>query len=335
MLNVIHHIPSGLLTTPPTELHRVVDGPTLIHLPGHRESPLFVTVLLHGNETTGYFAIQELLKKYQDMALPRALSIFIGNVEAARYGERRLDNQVDYNRIWPHSEFKSDAEESKIMQQVIDEMRKRKVFVSIDIHNNTGLNPHYACVNKLEDAFFQLAILFSRTVIYFIRPQGVQSQALAELCPAVTVECGKTEHRQGITHAAQFIDSCLGLSELPQRPVLKQDMDLFHSVAIVKVPPSVQFSFTDTNADVCFRSDLEKLNFCELPAGTGIGEVKKTDFIPFSVIDEHGNEIYDRFFKVDNHRLMTRCDIMPSMLTIESDIIRKDCLCYLMERIPF
>ena len=335
MLNIIHHIPNDLLTTPPTELYRVLDKPTLIHLSGQREPPLFVSVLLHGNETAGYYAIQELLKKYHNSTLPRSLSIFIGNVEAAKFGMRRLDNQVDYNRIWPHSGFRHDAEEAHMVQQVIDEMRKRKVFVSLDIHNNTGLNPHYACVNRMDNAFYQLAILFSRTVIYFIRPQGVQSQAFAEICPAVTIEAGKTEHRLGVTHATQYIESCLGLSDLPDRPVLKQDMDLFHTVAIVKVPPSVEISFTDSNADVCFRSDLEKLNFCELPAGTGIADMRHPNKIPLTVVDENGNEVYERFFKTDQHRLVTCCDIMPSMLTTESDIIRKDCLCYLMERISF
>ena len=333
MLNIIQHIPDGLLTTPPTELYKILPGPTLMHLPGERENPLLVSVLLHGNETTGYFAIQELLKKYQDRILPRALSVFFGNIEAARHGVRRLDNQVDYNRIWPHKEFTPDAEESAIMRQVVEEMKARKVFVSVDIHNNTGLNPHYACVNKLDNAFYQLAILFSRTVIYFIRPQGVQSRAFSEICPAVTVECGKTEHRHGITHALELIESGLNISELPNHPVLKQDIDLFHTVAIVKVKPEVEFSFTESVAEVCFRSDLEKLNFCELPAGTGIGEIKCPDLIPFTVTDEDGNDVYHQFFKVDNHRLMTNCDIMPSMLTTESDIIRKDCLCYLMERI--
>ena len=333
MLNVIDYIPDDLLTTPPTELYTILDGPTLIHLQGEREGPLFVSVLLHGNETTGYFAIQELLKKYQGVALPRSLSIFFGNVQAAKHGVRRLDDQVDYNRVWPHSEFSPDAEESIIMQQVVQEMKARNVFVSVDIHNNTGLNPHYACVNKLENEFYQLAILFSRTVIYFIRPQGVQSQAFAEICPAVTVECGKTEHRHGITHALELIESCLNISSLPTHPVLKQDIDLFHTVAIVKVKPEVEISFTDSDAEVCFRSDLEKLNFCELPAGTGIGEVKDPGLIPFEVVDENGENVYDKFFTVDNHRLMTNCDIMPSMLTTESDIIRKDCLCYLMERI--
>jgi len=139
----------------------------------------------------------------------------------------------------------------------------------------------------------------------------------------------------GVTHAMEYIESCLGLTELPDRPVLKQDMDLFHTVAIVKVPPSVEFSFSDSNADICFRSDLEKLNFCELPAGTGIADMRHPGKTPLTVIDEHGNEVYERFFAGDGHRLVTRCDIMPSMLTIESDIIRKDCLCYLMERISF
>ena len=335
MLNIIRHIPDEFLTTPPTELLRILEAPTLIHLQGQRPEPLFVSILLHGNETTGFFAIQEILKKYKDIGLPRSLSIFVGNVLAAGQGARRLDSQVDFNRVWSHGDFKPDGKEANMMRQVVDEMRQRHVFASIDIHNNTGLNPHYACINRMENAFYQLANLFSRTVIYFIRPQGVQSQAFAELCPAVTIECGKTEHRHGITHATQFIESCINLSEIPSRAMLKQDMDLFHTVATVKVPSEVNFSFTDSNAQICFRSDLEKLNFCELPAGTGIGEVSNCNSTPLNVTDEAGSDVFKSYFKLEDHRLVTQCDIMPSMLTIESDIIKKDCLCYLMERISF
>jgi len=335
MLNIIHQIPDEFLSTPPTELFRILETPTLIHLQGQRPEPLFVSILLHGNETTGFFAIQEILKKYKAVGLPRSLSIFVGNVLAAGQGARRLDNQVDFNRVWPHGDFKPDGIEAGMMQRIVDEMRQRRVFASIDIHNNTGLNPHYACINRMDNEFYQLANLFSRTVIYFIRPQGVQSQAFAELCPAVTIECGKTEHRHGITHATQFIESCINLLEIPKRPMLKQDMDLFHTVATVKVPLEVNFSFTDSNAQICFRSDLEKLNFCELPAGTGIGEVSRTNVTPLNVTDETGKDVFSSYFKLEDHRLVTQCDIMPSMLTIESDIIRKDCLCYLMERISF
>ena len=334
MLNIVNKIPPGLLECGATELYNILPGPTLIHINGHREQPLFVSVLLHGNETTGFVAVQELLKKYQNQPLPRALSIFIGNISAARFGKRRLDNQVDYNRVWPHAGYTHDSLEAKMMRQVVEEMRQRQVFVSIDIHNNTGLNPHYGCVNRLDHAFFHLATLFSRTVIYFLLPQGVQSQAMAELCPSVTVECGQPTNYGGVTHALQFIESCLGLSALPTHPIAKHDMDLFHTVATVKVPHEVSFSFHDQHADLLFPHDLDKLNFNELQTGASFGKVHITE-PPFNVTNESGDEVTNQYFTVENGEVKTITPLMPSMLTTQEDIIRKDCLCYLMERFPF
>jgi len=90
LLRHYEELPEGLLEVLPTQLSDVLGGPSLIHLPGRRLQPLFVSVLLHGNETTGFQALQALLARYQGKQLPRALSIFIGNVEAARDGLRRL-----------------------------------------------------------------------------------------------------------------------------------------------------------------------------------------------------------------------------------------------------
>ena len=100
MLNILNKVPEGLLDCEARELYTILPGPTLMHLPGKREQPLFVSVLLHGNEDTGWLAIRDLLKTYQDRELPRSLSIFIGNVRAARFMERYTDGQPDYNRIW-------------------------------------------------------------------------------------------------------------------------------------------------------------------------------------------------------------------------------------------
>ena len=58
-------------------------------------------MLLHGNEDTGLKAIQSLLADYRGRALPRALSLFVGNVQAAAQGQRHLEGQPDYNRVWP------------------------------------------------------------------------------------------------------------------------------------------------------------------------------------------------------------------------------------------
>lgn len=334
MLNIIEHLPKGFLDCPGDQLHRVLAGPTLIHLPGRRPEPLFVSVLLHGNETTGLAAIQSLLVKYQGRELPRALSIFVGNISAARAGHRHLDNQPDYNRVWPHGNGHGDSPEHVMMQAVVNAMRERNVFASIDIHNNTGLNPHYGCINRLDTRFFQLATLFSRTVVYFIRPAGVQSMAFAELCPAVTVECGKPDQPHGTAHAAEFVDTCLHLAEIPDHPVARGDMDLFHTVATVTIPEQISFGFDDAPNALQLIQDLDHLNFRELAAGTVLGRVNGEGLAcPLRVTDENGQDATSRYLTLERQQVLTARPVMPSMFTLDIEVIRQDCLGYFMERI--
>ncbi len=329
MLTELTHIPDGLLDLPATKLHKKLDGPTLIHLPGRHPEPLFVSVLLHGNEDTGWEAIRQLLEKYRDAELPRALSLFIGNVEAAKCGVRRLDGQIDYNRIW-----KGEGTAEQVMaRKIVEIMRQRKVFASIDIHNNTGLNPHYGCINVQNHRFLYLATLFSRTVVFFTTPDAVQSMAFSTLCPAVTVECGKVGQSRSTEHALQFVESALHLDHFPEHKVADHDYDLFHTVATVKVPESVEFGFVPREDGLSFPSDLDHLNFRELPSGTLLATVN-TGGARLEAWDEAGADVAERFFINDNGSLKTRLPVMPSMLTLNEEVIRQDCLCYLMERLP-
>jgi len=331
MLNILNTIPDGLLQASHQQLFALLGGPTLIHLEGRRSEPLFVSVLLHGNEDTSFHAIQALLTKYQDQPLPRSLSIFFGNLEAAQYDQRRLGHQPDYNRIWPGANG-DDFPEQAIMQTVFNEMRQRKVFASIDIHNNTGLNPHYGCINSLDPRFLHLAAMFSRTVVYFIRPKGVQSMAFARLCPSITIECGKVGERSSIGHALEFVEGCLHLSEHPDHPIAKHDIDLFHTVATVKINPACSFDFEQRTSDISFNNDLEYFNFRELPVGTRLGLAQS--LTPLEVIDEQGQPATEQFFHTEGGELYTARPVMPSMLTLDQQVIRQDCLCYLMERVP-
>ncbi|WP_455198321.1 M14 family metallopeptidase [Kaarinaea lacus] len=336
MLNIIDHIPEGFVDCAAEDLHQLLPGPTLIHLQGRRREPLFVSVLLHGNEPTGLKAIQALLKKNAGQTLPRALSVFIGNISAAKEGRRHLDDQPDYNRIWPCADNDDAVEntpEHSMMQEIVDIMREKNIFASIDVHNNTGLNPHYGCINKLETAFFHLATQFSRTVVYFIRPRGVQSMAFAEICPAVTVECGKPDHNYGAAHAMEFIESCLQLSSLPQHPVAPHDIDLFHTVATVSVPDHLSIGFGNIDTNLQFIEDLDHLNFRELQPGTRLGEFNVSeDSPPLNVTDENGEEVTSLYFSFDNNELCIKRPVMPSMFTLNTEIIHQDCLGYLMER---
>lgn len=331
MLTILINIPENFLNVDATQLHTILNGPTLIHLKGRREQPLFVSTLLHGNETTGFQALQALLKQYADKELPRSLSIFIGNVQAAKEEVRRLENQPDFNRTWPGTENPS-SDETIMMQTIKEEMRQRKVFASIDIHNNTGLNPHYACINKVEDAFFHLARLFSRTIVYFTRPIGVQSQAFADLCPSTTIECGQIGQAASVEHALSFIDAALHLSEIPQHPIQKQDIDLFHTIAIVKIPEQASLSFNGEDCQICLDKNIDHMNFKEIQTGTQIGKISDSTGFHLEAWNNDGINIGEELFDYNNNEIRIKKNVMPAMLTLNEKVIRQDCLCYLMER---
>jgi len=331
-LQQVDSIPKDLLNIDAQSIHSLLPEPTLFHLPGKQKHPLFISVLLHGNETTGFLALQKLLKKYQNQQLPRALSFYLGNTAAAEQGLRRLAEQPDFNRIWPGTELPC-TPETKIAQEIVETMAKKQVFASIDIHNNTGLNPHYACITSLDHQFLQLANLFGRLVVYFTRPKGVQSGAFAKVCPAVTLECGKPGQPHGVDHAFEYLNSCLHLSKLAEHPVPSQDIDIYHTVAQVKINDNIHFSFDDPSAELLLTKSLEKMNFTEIPIGTPIGQVIDKKQLPITAINELGEQVSNKFFKLSNNLLQLNAKTMPSMLTLDERVIKQDCLCYLMEKI--
>lgn len=333
-LQEFDYLPEGLLKTESTDLETLLGGPTLIHLSGNKTPALFVSVLMHGNETTGWEAVRALLGRYMggdEGMLPRSLSLFIGNVAAAAQRMRCLDGQPDYNRVWPGSEL-PETPEHGLMRQVVEAVTGRGLFASVDIHNNTGLNPHYACLNVIDNRFLHLASMFGRTVVYFLRPRGVQSMAMAQYCPSVTLECGKVGQAYGVEHTMNYLDACLRLSEHPEHPVAEHDIDLFHTVATVKVHEDVTFGFGEQALGIQFAGDLDCLNFRELPRGTSFGRVYGDAGMRLEVRDEQGADVTERFFILESGELRVRLPVMPSMLTLDRQVIRQDCLCYLMER---
>lgn len=132
----------------------------------------------------------------------------------------------------------------------------------------------------------------------------------------------------------QFIDACLHLSEIPDHPVAPHDVDLFHTVAIVRVPRAYSFGFGEKAVDICFIEGLDHLNFRELPAGTTMAHVDGVEGLPLEASDEQGREVAECFFRIDGNALRTTRTVMPSMLTLDERVIRQDCLGYLMERYP-
>jgi hypothetical protein len=327
-LRIADELPDGFVDAPPEDLLGVLGGPTLIRLPGSRPDPLFVSILLHGNETTGLSAVQDVLRRHQARQLPRAFWVFVANVEAAKERVRRLPSQADFNRVWPGSDA-PDGPEARLMREVIAALRERPPFASVDIHNNSGMHPFYACVTNTELESLRLATLFSRIVIHFLQPRGVATAALAALGPAVTIECGRSG--EWVEHTAQCLDAVLHLTDFPRHPLVHGDVDLFHTVATVKVPPEVSLSFDGSVADIAFRDDLDHLNFSELPPGTRLAQVRRGGDL-LVVSGDDGRNRWREVFDVRGDALVLQREVIPSMLTRSVEAVRLDCLCYLMER---
>lgn len=330
---ILDHLPDHLLELPATELHHHLDGPTLFHLPGRKPKPLFVSVLQHGNEVSGWEAIRRLLKgRYARDPLPRSLVLLIANVRAAGRGQRRLADQPDFNRCWPGSTGAKTIWH-RLFEEITDHVRQLKPFASIDIHNNTGQNPHYAAVNRIEGQRLHLASLFSRTVIYFTEPRGVQSMAFGAFCPAVTLECGLAARVGGTDHALAYLETILNLEQLPDTIPSPEDLELFQMIATVTVEDEIDFGFTPDASQLQLIPGLDRMNFCEMPPGTRLATTVNGTSSPLKALRHDGRDVTGECFRLADSQIVTTRPLMPAMLTTDINIIRQDCLCYLMERI--
>ena len=329
---IMRELPAGFLDCPAKGLAEILPGPTLFDLPGRDPHPLFVSTLLHGNEDSGLAAMQDILRRRLATGLNRALLLFIGNVGAAAAGLRSLPGEMDHNRIWPGAPATDDPL-AAMARAVHAYVGARHPFAAVDIHNNTGFNPHYACVTRLEPRFVSLARLFSRIVVHFQRPLGTAAAAFAGVCPSITVECGKAGAGSATQHAIELVEACLAISHLPDHPPSSHDVDLLRTCAIVKTPAEASLSFTGAPADFMFRDDIDHLNFSELAPGVSFGRIGDP-CARLEILPGEGGEIRpDPYFDYADGEIRLARPAIPAMLTCDPRAVRLDCLCYLMHRI--
>ena len=87
--------------------------------------------------------------------------------------------------------------------------------------------------------------------------------------------------------------------------------------------------------DLVFDANLVSMNFSEVPEGTPFCRVKEGSDAFLEAWDEHGKDQSANFFERHAGQYRLRVPVMPAMLTDNVNVIRIDCLCYLMERIDW
>jgi len=326
-LRILDALPEGLLDSPAPELARALGGPTLIRLQGANEPALLISVLLHGNEDSGWNGVRRLLAELD--SLPRSLILFIGNVAAAAAGLRVLPDQQDYNRIWRGAV----GAEGELARAVTVALSGVPLYAAIDLHNNTGHNPHYAVVTDLNPRNLGLAYLFSDKAVYVREPDTVMTRLFAGRCPAVALELGPVGDPRCDDRAYDMIRRCLAQDDIQDADL--ETLELFRTRVRVHVADEADFSFAGDGmaTPLVLTGGVESVNFHLLPAGTEFGTAAAPVGSLLRVLDVEHKDVTARYFEVSDRRILLKQPVVPAMYTLDPLVIRQDCLCYFMERL--
>jgi hypothetical protein len=332
-LNFIEKLPKEFLDIEHQNIQKLFNAPTLVKIEGEKSPPLFVSILLHGNEYSGLLIMQEILQKYYqdgEYKLPRSLWLFIGNVGAANAGLRTLDDELDFNRAWPGTPH-TQSPTTTLISQVMEYITAEGLFAALDLHNNTGKNPHYGCISMVNEPNKYLASYFNHIAMVFKTPKGVSTMAFDDICPAMTLECSTPGNKRAIDRAVELIDDLMHMDHFPHKPLPSHDLQLVRNSATLTIAEGVNFGFEDEEGefDLTIIANFDRHNFSELVAGEVFAHTTLSH--PFKVTANDGKDITDSVIYNDNGAISLQSMYIPAMITLDKRIIGQDCLCYLME----
>ncbi len=332
-LAVMESVPEAFLTIDYRDIKQVFEAPTLVYLKGKKEPALFISIMLHGNEFSGLQIMQEILTKYKSdngYSLPRSIWLFIGNVEAASQGLRRLDEELDFNRAWPGT-LEPEASTAKLITEVMNRITQNELFAALDLHNNTGQNPPYGCISVVDEKNKYLASCFNHIGMVFHTPKGVSTMAFDGICPAITLECSTPGNRPAIDRAVVLIDDLMHMDHFPERPLPSHDLQLVKNNAVLKIAQGVNFGFEKEAKDVelILVDNFDHHNFTRLEKGEVFAYT--TIDKPLVATSEDGIDVTDELICIENGAISLKKPLMPAMITLDKHIIVQDCLCYLLE----
>ena len=224
-----------------------------------------------------------------------------------------------------------------LAKQLMTTLAEEPLFVALDIHNNTGRNPHYSVLTRMDAQSKGLAYLFSDKAVYIEEPDTVLGRALQALCPTTTVEVGPVGDPASDERTFDLLQAYLALSELPGDP--GEQLKLHRSLGRVHILEDVKFDFTDDitaeqarTEDLILTSGIEAVNFHEIPAGFQFGVGRRPLDEIVKVLDPQHRDITETFFAAHSDgTIALRRQAIPAMFTTDHAVIRQDCLCYLME----
>lgn len=310
-----------ILDLPATELLTVLDGPTLFDLTQPGQAPMFVSVLLHGNEVSGWDAVRSILKEQQHNGHGTSMLLLVGNVLAASQGVRALDGQTDFNRIWEEEKGKK----FPWAEEVIERVSFRKPWFALDIHNNTCPNPHHAVITDMNPSTLSAARRFSKTAIFAMQPLSILSRRCSQFCTAITLEVGVPSDPNSADRARAFLKYLVDLGAVPATH--SDDLEIYTNKIRVVIENAQDL---DESQVPNFTPSLSDWNFKTLDKGTEIAQLK-TGGGRLLAQDERLNDVTHSYLEYKDDSVCLNSDVIMSMYTDNPRIALQDCVCYFLE----
>ena len=326
-----------LLRLTPLEFARALEVPTLIRIPGQGvAAPRGVACLLHGDESTGLEAVLQVLRRRRRW--PFDLWIVVGNVRAATadagFVHRYLADQEDFNRVWGNGG--PDTPQREAAQAILGHLSGLGMAAMVDIHNNTGDNPFYAIVTTDKPGDYNLATLFTTTLLRWNLGVHTLMEGMPSQVPTIAVECGLPGLPESRAFAVDGLRRFLGTRRFRDDRV-RFDVDLYGDMVKVKVPDRVDFAFGGDLGDHDFvvADGADRLNFIRVPEGHVLGRVPAGRPVPLVAEGPRGHVVTDDHLVVTEDGLVvTLRATIPVMMTRTVAAARKDVLFYMTDRLP-
>ena len=307
-LRVEHGFPATVAALPAKALAGALGGPTLFDMRRGDEAPLFVSVLQHGNEVSGWDAARGLRSEL----LAASSLLFVGNVEAARLDKRCAVDGIDFNRVWEGG----DSPAASVAEELVAIAEKAQPWLAVDVHNNTGRNPPYSVIFETNRRTLAAARAFSSQALLATQPNGVQTRRFARFCTALTIEVGTPDDPSSRCRAHGYLARLLAERRVPSSGEADDGaaLRLFETAARVTV-----------SADAAVVPQTQAFNFRCAPRGLALATGGA-----LQAWSADGRRVDDDYLVVDGDTTRLGKPTVLGMYTADVEAARLDCLCYLL-----
>lgn len=331
-IRVMARPPAGEIPDRSEDFLRSLGGPTWIECPGRVAGPPRVVVtLLHGNEPSGLRAVQTWLRAGEPPAVDTVL--VVASVKTAltppSFSHRRLPGQPDANRCFRPPFL---GEVGRTAEELLQRLRRLAPQALIDLHNTTGANPAYGVGVQVDAPSLALTSLFAPRYMHSDLTMNALMEVGAEICPTVTIECGRAGDPLADEIARAGLSRFLGAPSLRLHEGASEPVEVLEQPHRVVIRPEVDLRFGPAPTDLPMLTidpALESYNFRTLPAGTRVGWFSGPE-IPLEAQGAEGTDRAGELFELRGGVLRTARSMVPVMVTLDPVIARQDCLFYAM-----